>query len=138
MELFIEFLGREWALVGSLMILVALMIFNDSRRSGTMVPPQIASGIVNKQDGVFVDVREAKDFRAGHVAGSVNIPFSKFKDSLSELEKYRGKPIVLICKFGQTTGAAGKMLVAAGFPEVYRMTGGLTEWENCRFPTVKK
>jgi len=136
--LFIEFLGREWALVGSLMILIALMIFNDSRRSGTMVSPQIASGIVNKQDGIFVDVREAKDFRTGHVAGSLNIPFSKFKDSQKDLEKYRGKPIILICKYGQTTGPAGKMLVSAGFPNVYRMTGGITEWENSHFPTVKK
>jgi len=138
MELFLEFLGREWMLVTSLIILVALLLFNDIRKSGTQVSPQMASGIVNKQDGVFVDVREAKAFREGHVAGSINIPFAKLKDSMSQLEKYKDTPIVLVCRYGQTTGPAGKMLVEAGYTQVYRMQGGITEWENNRFPVVKK
>lgn len=137
MELFIEFIGREWMLVTSLIVLVALMLFNDVRKSGSQVSPQMASGIVSKQNGVFVDVREAKAFREGHIAGSINIPFAKLKDSMSQLEKYRETPIVLVCRYGQTTGPAGKMLVEAGFKHVFRMQGGLTEWENVRFPVVK-
>lgn len=138
MDLFIEFMGREWMLFTALMVLVALLLFNDIRKSGIQVSPQLSSGIVSKQDGVFVDVRDAKAFREGHVAGSINIPFAKFKDSLSQLEKYRDTPIVLVCRYGQTTGPAGKILVEAGFSKVYRMQGGITEWENCRFPVVKK
>ena len=53
-----------------------------------------------------------------------------------ELEKYMEKPIVLVCKMGQQSGAAGKQLKANNFDKVYKMTGGMMEWSNLQLPTV--
>jgi len=53
-----------------------------------------------------------------------------------ELEKYRDKPIVLVCKMGQHSGAAGKQLKAAKYGHVYKMTGGMMEWGNLQLPLV--
>lgn len=137
MELFIEFLGQQWMLVISWMILVAMLIMHDSRKSGTMVSPQELSKLVNQNNGVVIDIRDPKDFREGRIIDSVNIPWSRFKDGLSQLESRKNDPIILVCKFGQTTGAAGKIMMAEGFTNVNRLTGGITEWLNSRYPVVK-
>ena len=57
-------------------------------------------------------------------------------DRAVELEKYTEKPIVLVCKMGQQSGAAGKQLRAAGYTKVYKMSGGMMEWVNLQLPTV--
>ncbi len=55
---------------------------------------------------------------------------------MSELDKYKNKPVVLVCKMGQQSGAAGKQLKAANFEDVYKMSGGMMEWGNLQLPTV--
>ena len=47
------------------------------------------------------------------------------------------RPVILVCKMGQSAGAAGKQLKAAGFEKVYKMGGGMMEWGNLQLPTVK-
>jgi len=37
---------------------------------------------------------------------------------------------------GQTAGAVGKKLKAEGFDNVYKMTGGMMEWNNLQLPVV--
>ena len=67
---------------------------------------------------------------------ALHIPASKLADRMAELEKYRSKPIVLVCKMGQQSGAAGKQLKAQKFEQVYKMSGGMMEWGNLQLPTV--
>jgi rhodanese-related sulfurtransferase len=55
---------------------------------------------------------------------------------MAELEKYRNKPIILVCKMGRQASAAGKQLKGNNFEQVYKMTGGMMEWSNLQLPTV--
>ena len=55
---------------------------------------------------------------------------------MSELDKERERPIVLVCKTGQTVSMAGKMLREKGFNAV-RMKGGMMEWNSQNLPVVK-
>ena len=100
--------------------------------------PQVAINLVNDEEGVFLDLRDAGDFNQGHIAGALNIPAAKLADRMAELDKYRDKPVVLVCKMGQQAGVAGKQLKAAGFEKVYKMAGGMMEWGNLQLPTVSK
>ena len=88
------------------------------------------------QQGVFVDLRDAADYKQGHIVDALHIPASKVADRMAELEKYADKPIVLVCKMGQQAGAAGKQLKAGDFDKVYKMSGGMLEWSNLQLPTV--
>jgi rhodanese-related sulfurtransferase len=137
MDLFIEFASQQWILVGALVVAVALFFNHETRKSGHSLSPQQAINRVNADDGVFVDLRDAGDYGTGHIVDALSIPASKLDARLAELEKYREKPIVLVCKMGQHSGAAGKKLNAQGFSEVYRMTGGMMEWGNLQLPLVK-
>ena len=136
MALFLEFLAEQWLLVAALLATIFMLVLHESRRSGPSVTPQQAINLINAEDGVFVDLRDAGDYKQGHIVGAVNIPAAKIGDRMAELEKYRDKPIVLVCKLGQQSGAAGKQLKAAKYEKVYKMTGGMLEWGNLQLPTV--
>jgi rhodanese-related sulfurtransferase len=101
------------------------------------VSPQQALNLVNGEGGVFLDLREASEYNNGHIVDAVHIPATKLPSRLAELEKYRDKPLILVCKMGQSAGSAGKQLRAAGFDSVYRMSGGMMEWASQQLPTVK-
>ena len=82
------------------------------------------------------DLRDAAEFKKGHIVNAINIPAAKLPTRSVELEKYKDRPVVLICKMGQQSGAAGKQLKAENFTKVYKMTGGMMEWTNLQLPTV--
>jgi rhodanese-related sulfurtransferase len=136
--LFFEFLAQQWILVGALAVAVAMLFHHESRKSGQSLTPQQAINLVNGQDGVFLDLRDSGEFGQGHIVDSINIPALKLDGRIAELEKYRDKPIILVCKMGQHSGAVGKKLNAQGYEAVYRMSGGMMEWGNMQLPLVKK
>ena len=136
MALFFEFLAQQWMLVAALLVVIVMLIRHESRKSGPSLTPQQAINMVNSENGVFLDLRDAAEFKKGHIVGAVNIPATKLATRLAELEKYKEKPIVLVCKMGQQSGAAGKQLKAENYTQVYKMTGGIMEWTNLQLPTV--
>ena len=137
MELILEFVTQQWMVVAALLAVIAMLIFHESRKSGPSVSPQQAINLVNSENGVFLDLRDAGEFKQGHIVAALNIPASKVESRLGELEKHKSSPIVLVCKMGQQAGAAGKQLRAKGFERVYKMSGGMSEWGNLQLPTVK-
>ena len=136
MALFLEFLAQQWIQVAALLALVAMLVFHESRKGGASVSPQQAINQVNAEDGIFLDLRDAAEFNKGHIVDAVNIPATKLPERMVELEKYKEKPVVLVCKMGQQSGAAGKQLRAAGYTRVSRMAGGMIEWGNLQLPVV--
>ncbi|MDG2410845.1 MAG: rhodanese-like domain-containing protein [Halioglobus sp.] len=136
MALFLEFLAQQWIQVAALLALVAMLIFHESRKGGASISPQQAINQVNAEGGIFVDLRDAAEFNKGHIVDAVNIPATKLSERMVELEKFKEKPVVLVCKMGQQSGAAGKQLRAAGYTRVSRMAGGMMEWGNVQLPVV--
>ncbi len=137
MALFLEFLAQQWILVAALLAVVFMLVMHETRKSGPSLSPQQAINLVNSEQGVFLDLRDGADFKQGHIVDALHIPSTKLAERATELEKYRDKPIVLVCKMGQHSGAAGKQLRSQGFDKVYKMTGGMMEWGNLQLPLVK-
>ncbi|MBP6699715.1 MAG: rhodanese-like domain-containing protein [Halioglobus sp.] len=138
MALFLEFLAQEWILVLALLVVAAMLAWHEARKAGPSVTPQQAINLINSEQGVFVDLRDNADFRQGHIIDTLHIPSSKLEERMAELVKYKEKPVVLVCKLGQQSGAASKQLKAAGFSRVYKMTGGMMEWSNLQLPVTSK
>lgn len=137
MDRLLEFSMNHPELVGTFVVLVVLFFVLESRRGGQTVSSQQLTNLLNKDEGLVLDVRESKDYREGHIIGSRNIPFSKLKDSLEEINQFKDKPVVVVCKMGQHAGAAGKILHGAGFANVLRLSGGITTWKSDGLPLVK-
>jgi len=137
MEQFFEFIGNHWELVAVWTAFVVALLWDNGKKSGETISVNEAINKINKENAVVLDIREHQDYSQGHLVDAMNIPFAKLAERMSELEKHKSRPIVLVCKTGQTVAMAGKMLKQKEF-EVYRMQGGMAEWSHQNLPVVKK
>lgn len=138
MEQFLEFIGNNLILVGVWVALAAALIFHLSKSGAQAIGPQQAVMLINRNDGLVLDIRDKKDYDAGHIVDSVHIPHTKLSAQLAELEKLKSRPIIVVCKMGQHSGEACKMLKSAGFEQVVRLRGGMAEWRAQNLPLVQK
>lgn len=93
--------------------------------------------LINHQDALVLDVREANEFAAGHIANARHIPLKQLPDHLKSLEKYKNKAIVVNCRSGSRSAMACSTLRKNGFTQVYNLKGGIMAWEQAGLPTVK-
>ena len=69
-----------------------------------------------------VDVRTKGEYRAGTIAGALNIPLDELRERLDELPKDR--PIMVFCGVGLRAYLAYRILVQNGFTDVRNLSGG--------------
>jgi rhodanese-related sulfurtransferase len=136
MDQYIEFVVNHWWLVGIWAAFLIALLWDNNRRNGQTVSTAEATTMINRQNALVLDIRDKADFKAGHLVNAVNIPYASLAQRMSELDKERERPIVLVCKTGQTVSMAGKMLREKGFNAV-RMKGGMMEWNSQNLPVVK-
>lgn len=79
------------------------------------------------QDKVaFLDVRTPAEWNAAHVPGSTLLPLEDLEDRAGELP--RDLELVVYCRSGDRSAQAARILMDAGFSDVYSMDGGLNDW----------
>ena len=85
---------------------------------------------------VLLDVREPDEFTGelGHVAGSILIPLRHLSERAKELEEFRGREIVAICRAGVRSTTAAAILTGLGFEQVGNLKGGMLDWIEANFP----
>ena len=71
-----------------------------------------------KAKGVWIDVRSAEEFNAGHLQGAVNIPHDKIIEGVKALGSDKDAPINLYCRSGRRAEAALTELKNAGYTNV--------------------
>jgi rhodanese-related sulfurtransferase len=98
----------------------------------TIQPSEIC-GYLKKNPGVILlDVRTREEFEGegspdyGTLKGAVNIPVQQLQSRLSELNRYRGKEIIVYCSHSQRSPRAAYMLLQNGFIKVTNMAGGIS------------
>lgn len=137
MEQLFEFIGNHYILTGLFAVLMALFVRNELQRGGRAVSAQQLVDLINREGAVVVDVRDKKEFGEGHIVDALNIPHTAIASRIGELERHKVKPVVVACKMGQHAGAVGTILRKAGFENVARLRGGITEWRNQNLPVVR-
>ena len=137
-QMFLEFIAEQWMLVAALTVCIGLLVRHESAKGGPGLSPQQLVTLVNREQAVVVDLRDSKEYDAGHIVDAINIPFAKLSHRMVELDAHKEKPVVLVCKMGQHAGSAGKQLLQAGFGNVSRLSGGMLEWQNSQLPLVSK
>lgn len=81
---------------------------------------------------LVVDVRSEKEWAAGHIAESVNIPLNHLQERAGEISGDR--PVVVHCEGGYRSAIAASILAQAGRPDVFDMVGGFKAWTASQLP----
>ena len=96
-----------------------------------------AMQLLNHKNALVLDVREQGEYDSGHILSSKLIPLGKLKERLGELEKYRERPVVVVCRSGQRSASACAMLGKQGFAQAYNLNGGIVAWQKASLPLEK-
>lgn len=74
----------------------------------------------------LIDVREAKDFDAGHILGARNIPYSQFRQRFKEIRS--DKPVYLYDQNGGKSARGALFLKKKGYQQLFHLQGGFRQW----------
>jgi hydroxyacylglutathione hydrolase len=96
---------------------------------------RIDVGELHSRDGSLqvLDVREDSEWNAGHIPGSVHVPYHDIHELPEGIDP--GQPVAVICASGQRSAVAASLLKAHGAREVLHVVdGGVGTWERMGFP----
>ncbi|MFA7399269.1 MAG: rhodanese-like domain-containing protein [Sideroxydans sp.] len=108
--------------------------FGNRLRGIKEVDTHAAMNLINRQNAVVLDVREQTEYDAGHIINSRLISARALKERIGELEKFRERPIVVVCHSGSRATAATALLNREGFTQAHLLVGGVTAWKKASLP----
>jgi phage shock protein E len=74
-----------------------------------------------KRGAVVVDVRTAAEFKAGHLARAINVPFDEIETTVPRRVTDKGQVLLLHCQSGLRSGVAKKKLTALGYTRAFNL-----------------
>jgi rhodanese-related sulfurtransferase len=115
-----------------------LWSFFGNRLRGIQEIDHIAAmQLINHKNALILDVREQNEYDAGHIINSKLIPAGKLLERIGELEKYRERPIIVVCRSGQRSSSACILLNKQGFAQTQNLNGGVMAWQKAGLPLEK-
>ncbi len=140
LEQLIQFLQNHWLLSLTLLVTLALLIFEELRsKIGGMVTitPQEGILLINRGKGTVIDLRDAIAFHGAHIKNSLNFPSEEFDTKIKNLNLAKENTLILLGNQSTAVIAAGKKLKNLGYLKINILGGGLAAWEETRLPLVK-
>jgi rhodanese-related sulfurtransferase len=83
---------------------------------------------------LFLDCREPKEYKMGHVPGAMNIPRGLLEFKIANKVPDKETKIVMYCKKGGRGCLAACTLCRMGYTNVVNMDGGWLAWEKAGYP----
>ena len=103
----------------------------DSDAPALEVSAEHTAGALADGSAQVVDVREAYERAAGHIAGSRHIALGDLATQAESLD--RDRPVIFQCHVGSRSLMAAQAFRQAGF-DAYSLDGGLVEWDARGLP----
>lgn len=85
--------------------------------------PGLAEKLKN-EEVVALDVRSAAEWEAGHVEGSIHVPYQQLRDDIPEELRAQDKPLAVVCGSGVRSALAASLLKRSGVEDVQHVADG--------------
>jgi glyoxylase-like metal-dependent hydrolase (beta-lactamase superfamily II)/rhodanese-related sulfurtransferase len=93
---------------------------------------------IDKEEAILLDVRDANEWEAGHVEGSIHVPYWQMRDEIPDEIRSAGKPLAVACSGGIRSALAASYLKRAGIENVEHVAdGGVPDLEGEGIELVK-
>jgi len=143
MEQFLVFLQKNpmnLVLFGTVVVTGGMLLWPvvaRFARPGQEVGPVEAVQLINRRDAVVLDLRDAADYKSGHITNARHIPEGEIDSRMKDLEKMKAKPIIVSCARGNRSTNVANRLRKLGFGEVFSLRGGIAAWQQANMPLEK-
>ncbi len=133
-----QFITNHWQLWLALIVMLLLIFINElvsQKKRGKELSPADAIELINHEEASVFDLRDAEAFRTGHVIDAIRTSADDF--SLPRMEKFKTKPIILVCARGLQSATLAATLRKEGYNQPMVLAGGVTAWTAAGLPLVK-
>ncbi len=79
---------------------------------------------------VIIDLRSDLEYQEGYIENAKSIPIENVNKHIDEILIYKDTPILLYCRNQQKSLEAMNILKEKGFKKLYRMYGGMSNWDG--------
>jgi len=117
----------------------AMLVWPALRRgvAGATISTLQATLLINQQNALVLDVREAAEYEKGHMLNARNIPLGELEARAGEIDKHKAKPVIVVYDNGNRSGRAATVLRKLGFEQVFTLGGGVGAWRQAGLPLEK-
>ena len=87
----------------------------------TISMQQLERLLDGKRTFTLLDVREQREYEAGHLLGAINLPYERLDEAETRIAKDR--PVVIYCTYGGQSLLAARELAGHGYNAVNALGG---------------
>ena len=84
--------------------------------------------LIKNSEPFILDVRTDAEYAEGHLQDSYLLPVQVLSEQISLIEKYKDQDILIYCRSGNRSTVASKILLDAGFTNIYNLRYGIKGW----------
>lgn len=136
-----EFVMNNLALVALFLASGVMLVWPEIMKlaggGGAELGTLEATRLMNTTGSLVLDVRDAKEYAAGHLPRARHIPLKELAGRLGELAKFKDKPVLVTDKGSTRAGTACRFLRRSGFANVFFLKGGVAAWQQASLPVEK-
>lgn len=125
---------QNWMLWAGI-ALIAMWYFSPGLPAAARLSPEQVKQALAAGGVQLIDVRTPGEFKEAHLANAKLIPLQELGTRFAEIDK--GKPAILVCRSGNRSGQAYKMLKAQGFEQLSHLEGGVSRWAAEGYPVQR-
>lgn len=119
----VKFLITALIILAVIVVYVLINSFRLKKAVTTLTQEQFIQGYRKAQ---LIDLREPKEFEAGHILGARNIPTTQFRQRYKEIRP--DLPVYLYCQNTGRSARAALQLKKKGYNHIYQLQGGFKTW----------
>ena len=93
-----------------------------------------AKEILDKGDHLFLDCREPREYKMGHIPGAMNLPRGLLEFKIVKKVPNKQEQMVVYCKSGGRACLSACTLCRMGYKNVKNMAGGWAAWGKAGYP----
>jgi rhodanese-related sulfurtransferase len=109
-------------------------LVEKAKKNITMISLEDAKALFDKGGVIFLDCREPKEYKSGHIPGAINIPRGLLEFQVEGKISDKNANIVMYCKSGGRGCLACESIGEMGYKNVKNMEGGWKAWSKAGYP----
>jgi len=102
---------------------------NMNPPSPTCSPAELKAMMDERSDVILIDVRTPSEYEIDNIGGQL-LPLMDLPDRLEELNDFKDKEVIVMCRSGNRSAQAQAFMLQNGFTNVVNLAGGILAWNN--------